>query len=191
MPRMNPDGIRLVVGLGNPGPIYAGTRHNVGFMVLDRYVASGGGRFRRDGDAEVAQMAGVYFLKPMTYMNRSGQAVAPFCRRYGIRPEELLVVVDDLDLPPGQIRIRRGGSSGGHNGLKSVMAALNGATEFARLRVGIGRPPLPADPVNWVLGRWPRSERAFWEERLGWAVSALATVLEEGLEVAMNRYNGR
>lgn len=187
---MNPDEIALVVGLGNPGPTYAGTRHNVGFMVVDRHVAAVGAHFRREDRAEVAYAGGVYFLKPLTFMNRSGDAVGPFCRRYRLSAPAVLVVADDLDLPPGQVRIRRNGSSGGHNGLKSVMAALGGTVNFPRLRVGIGRPPASYDPVAWVLGRWSRAERAFWDERLQMAAAALASILDEGLEAAMNRFNG-
>lgn len=183
-----PQEIALVVGLGNPGLRYAGTRHNIGFMVLDRWAKRAGFRFRADGRAEVARHDGVYYLKPLTYMNLSGEAVGPFCRRYRIAPAATLVVVDDLDLAPGQIRIRPRGSSGGHNGLKSVIAAL-GTGDFPRLRVGIGRPPVGQDPVAWVLSRWPRAERALWDERLERAVDALAAILTEGLEPAMTRYN--
>ncbi|MCL8208342.1 MAG: aminoacyl-tRNA hydrolase [Actinomycetia bacterium] len=178
----------LVVGLGNPGLRYAGTRHNIGFMVLDRWAKRAGFRFRPDGRAEVARHEGVYYLKPLTYMNLSGEAVGPFCRRYRIAPAETLVVVDDLDLPPGQLRIRPRGSSGGHNGLKSLIAAW-GTADFPRLRVGIGRPPAGGDPVAWVLGRWPRAERPAWEARLDRAVDALQAILAEGLEAAMSRYN--
>jgi PTH1 family peptidyl-tRNA hydrolase len=186
--RGTPQGIAVVVGLGNPGLSYAGTRHNIGFMVLDRWAKRAGFRFRRDGRAEVARHEGVYYLKPLTYMNLSGEAVGPFLRRYGIAPAATLVIVDDLDLEPGQIRIRPRGSSGGHNGLKSLIAAL-GTSEFPRLRVGIGRPPEGQDPVAWVLGRWPRSERPLWNERLERAVDALEAILTEGLEAAMTRYN--
>lgn len=182
--------VGLVVGLGNPGLAYAGTRHNVGFMVLDRRAAILGFRFKKEGRAEVARRDGVYYLKPMTFMNLSGEAVGPFCRRHAIEARAVLVVVDDMDLPPGDLRIRRGGSSGGHNGLQSLIAAL-GTDQFPRLKVGIGRPPADEDPVRWVLGRWPRTDRQWWQGRIIKAHEAIGTILQEGLDVAMNRYNQR
>lgn len=188
---MRADAIDLVVGLGNPGPQYENTRHNIGFMVLDRKAREAGFRFHKEAHAVVARHEGVYFMKPMTFVNLSGDAVGAFCRRYKIDTPRVLVVADDLDLPPGQIRIRKNGSSGGHNGLRSIIAALGGSYGFPRVRVGIGHPPEPMDTIDWVLGRFPRAERAFWDERLGLACSALDAVLEEGPEAAMNRFNGR
>jgi PTH1 family peptidyl-tRNA hydrolase len=186
---MTPGGIELVVGLGNPGVQYQGTRHNIGFMVLDARARRLGFRFRRDGPADVARHEGCYYLKPLTFMNLSGDAVGPFCRRYGIRPEHVLVVCDDIDLPPGTIRLRRAGSSGGHNGLKSLQRAF-GTEAFPRLRIGIGRPPEDIPVIDWVLTGWPRSERARWQEVLERADRAIDAVLSEGLEAAMSRYNG-
>jgi len=183
--------IGLVVGLGNPGARYAGTRHNIGFMVLDRKARAAGFRFHREARAEMARHQGVYFMKPLTFVNLSGEAVAPFCRRHGIEASQVLVVADDMDLPPGQIRIRTNGSSGGHNGLRSIIEALGGSHGFPRIRIGIGRPPEPVDPIDWVLGPLPSADGAFWEERLDRARTALDAVLEEGLETAMNRFNGR
>lgn len=184
-------GIELVVGLGNPGAQYENTRHNIGYMILDRKARAAGFRFHSVARALVARHGGVYFMKPLTFMNLSGEAVGPFCRQYRIPASGVLVVADDLDLAPGQIRIRKNGSSGGHNGLRSIMEALGGSYGFPRLRVGIGRPPERVDAVEWVLSRFPRAERAVWEERLGLALSALDAVLDEGIEVAMNRFNGR
>ena len=184
-------GVELVVGLGNPGTQYENTRHNIGYMILDRKARAAGFRFHSAARALVARHGGVYFMKPLTFMNLSGEAVGPFCRHYRIPASGVLVVADDLDLAPGQIRIRKNGSSGGHNGLRSIMEALGGSYGFPRLRVGIGRPPERVDAVEWVLSRFPRAERAVWKERLGLALSALDAVLDEGIEVAMNRFNGR
>lgn len=188
---MSEGGIELVVGIGNPGTQYENTRHNVGFMVLDRKAREAGFRFHKEARAEVARHQSVYFMKPLTFVNLSGEAVAPFCRRYRIEAARVLVVADDLDLAPGQIRIRKAGSSGGHNGLRSIIDAFGGTFAFPRVRVGIGRPPAPWDTIDWVLGRFPRTDRAFWDERLDLALAAVNAVLEEGLDMAMNRFNGR
>jgi PTH1 family peptidyl-tRNA hydrolase len=184
------DGIELVVGLGNPGFQYQGTRHNLGFMVLDTRAQRLGLRFRRDGAAEVVRHDGVYYLKPLTFMNVSGDAVGPFCRRYQIAPPHVLVVVDDMDLPARTLRIRPGGSSGGHNGLKSVARAL-GTELFPRLRIGVGRPPDFMPAADWVLRPLPRTERVLWRQCLERADEAIDAVLREGLEAAMSRYNAR
>ena len=182
--------IELVVGLGNPGFQYQGTRHNMGFMVVDARSRRTGFRLRREGPAEVGRHDGCYYMKPLTFMNLSGDAVGPFCRRYQIRPDQVLVVVDDMDLPERVLRIRPGGSSGGHNGLKSIMRALS--TEmFPRIRIGIGRPPEYMPPMDWVLRPFPRSERALWRECVDRADAAIDAVLHEGIDAAMSRYNAR
>jgi PTH1 family peptidyl-tRNA hydrolase len=185
---MNGEDIELVVGLGNPGLTYQGTRHNLGFMVLEARARRLGFRFRREGAADVARHDGCYYLKPLTFMNLSGDAVGPFCRRYRIEPARVLVICDDLDLPPGTLRIRRGGSSGGHNGLKSLMRAF-GTELFPRLRIGIGHPPPEVPVIDWVLSGWPRSERARWQDVIDRADLAVDAVLREGLDTAMARYN--
>ena len=185
---MRDDRIELVVGLGNPGFQYQHTRHNLGFTVVEARARRLGFRLRRDGAAEVARHDGVYYMKPLTFMNLSGDAVAPFCRRYQIAPEAVLVIVDDLDLPPGVLRLRRGGSSGGHNGLKSLMKAM-GTEMFPRLRIGIGHPPEHIPVIDWVLMPFPRSERALWQDCLVRAEDAVDAVLHEGVEAAMMRYN--
>ncbi len=180
--------VRLAVGLGNPGRAYQRTHHNLGFMVLDHYVQHHGLRFQRARvHAQVAQDGAVSFLKPMTFMNVSGEAVGPFCRYHRIAPEEIVVICDDLDLPPGALRIRPGGGSGGHNGLKSLIHTL-GSDRFARLRIGIGRPTEPGmGPIDWVLARLPRDHD--WDQAVQRASEALSTILSEGLEAAMNRFN--
>ncbi len=182
----------LVAGLGNPGPAYQSTRHNAGFMVLDRLLADKPGQaFRRHRLGLVASYApGVWLLKPETFMNLSGDAVAPMLRWLKIDSQRLLVISDDLDLPLGKIRLRRQGSAGGHNGLKSIALRLN-SEHFARIRVGIGRPPDPQLPViDWVLSPFSAGERSALETALANAAAAARLVLQSGVEAAMNRYNG-
>ncbi len=188
--------VRLLVGLGNPGAAYQYTRHNLGFWVLDRvcYRLSprrGAPRQRRAYRGRYVELEGprgpVGLLWPETFMNESGRSVAAARQALGLSPEEILVVVDDLNLDPGRIRIRLGGSSGGHRGLMSIEAEL-GTRTYPRLRVGIGRPP-DADAVAYVLARPPRAEEGFWEEVVGRAAQAVLAVLEEGPEAAMARYN--
>lgn len=187
--------IRLIVGLGNPGPEYKDTRHNAGFMAVDLLAAElGAGRWRTRCRSLAAEAfwggEKVVLAKPQTFMNRSGEAVAPLLRWYGLGPSGLLVVCDDLDLPLGRIRIRKKGGDGGHRGLKSIIAAL-GSGEFARLRVGIGRPGPEKDVVEWVLERFTAEEGPFVEESLVRAVRAVLVILEAGIEEAMNRFNRR
>jgi PTH1 family peptidyl-tRNA hydrolase len=191
MNQRGPVGVRLVVGLGNPGPEYEATRHNVGFMVLDRLAAdSPGVRFNRHRFGLVASYGrGVFLLKPLTFMNLSGDAVAPMMRFLRLDPRQLLVVSDDLDLDLGRIRLRARGSAGGHNGLKSITARL-GTEEYARLRIGIGRPADPRYPViDWVLSRFAPDERDRLDESLASACGAVDAVLHDGVESAMNRWN--
>lgn len=180
--------VRLVVGLGNPGRAYQRTHHNLGFMVLDHYVQHLGLSFQKTrGQAQVAQAGSVHFLKPLTFMNLSGDAVGPFCHYHRIGADQLVVVCDDLDLPPCALRIRPGGGSGGHNGLKSLIHTL-GTDQFARLRIGIGRPTEPGmGPIDWVLTRLPRDRD--WDQTIESASDALTAILGEGVEAAMNRFN--
>lgn len=188
---------KLVVGLGNPGRDYAGTRHNIGFAVLDRLAGKFDCSFRRKWrfSAEVAEAAAgdagkVVLAKPQTYMNRSGSAVNALLKWSKIEPPQLLVVVDDADLPLGQIRLRASGGSGGHNGLRSIIEALGGNEEFARLRVGIGRSaPVGADITGHVLGKFAAQERALAEQAAASAVEAIECCLREGLTEAMNQFN--
>lgn len=183
-------GIRLVAGLGNPGLRYAGTRHNLGFMLLDRFARNEGIHFRRDRFGFTVRFGDVYLLKPETFMNLSGEAVGPLARWLKADPGTVLVISDDLDLPLGTIRIRGQGSSGGHNGLRSVAEHL-GTTAFPRLRIGIGRPPSnDYAVVDWVLGRFTAAERAVVEETLERAEEALRVAIRDGIPAAMTRYNG-
>jgi PTH1 family peptidyl-tRNA hydrolase len=185
---------KLVIGLGNPGPDYARTRHNVGFLCLDELAARHGLRFARGrARAEVAtgSIAGqsIALAKPQTFMNDSGAAVAALVAFYQIAPGDLLVVSDDLDLPFGHLRLRAAGSAGGHNGLRSIIAHLR-RQDFPRLRIGIGRPPerLPAE--RYVLLPFPPAERERLPDVLAAAADAAECWASEGLTTAMNRYNG-
>ncbi len=180
------------MGLGNPGRRYRGTRHNVGFEVVDRLARRWGASFRAEGAAEVAQaqVGGmpVLLAKPLTYMNRSGDAVRELVGRWGLSAADVLVVYDDMDLPVGTLRVRARGSSGGHRGMASVLEAL-GTLEVARVRVGIGRPG--SHPVDHVLSRFPRGERAEVDEALDRAADAVEVALREGIQRAMDRFNRR
>ena len=186
---------RLVVGLGNPGPDYTGTRHNAGFMAVDRLAVETGIAL----DAEAAQSAvgeGVWrgdalaLAKPLTFMNRSGAAVVGLLDRYGLEPADVLVVYDDLALPLGQIRLRGKGSAGGHNGIKSVIGAL-GSPEFPRLRIGVGDSFPPGGQVDYVLAPFDDDEREAADAALGLAAEAALAFARDGLVAAMNQYNGR
>jgi len=185
----------LIVGLGNPGYEYAETRHNAGFLVVDalmqsaefveraEWQPSNGELYRvilQNGDGALGQE--LLVLKPMTFMNSSGLAVAPVLEWAALTPGSLLVVSDDLDMQFGRLRLRVKGSSGGHNGLKSIAECL-GTQDFARLRVGVGRPQ-PGDEgvIDYVLGSWASSEKALLERVLEEAVSRLRTCVERGIE---------
>lgn len=187
-------GPRLVVGLGNPGLEYHGTRHNVGFRVLDVLAHEEHLAFRRSPYQGYMARRGsgedeVYLLKPTTFMNLSGSAVRAATKELRLEPRNVLIVCDDLDLPVGRLRLRPEGSAGGHNGLKSIIAAI-GTDAFARLRVGIGRPP-DDDVVRFVLGP-PRGDEA---RQLHWAVenavACLRVAIASGVAEAMNQFNGR
>lgn len=189
---------QLVVGLGNPGKEYDGTRHNVGFAVVDCVAGRLGCSFRNKlrFAAQVAEAAGaagkVVLVKPQTYMNRSGQTVAAMLGWLKLAPVEMLVVVDDADLPLGQIRLRLAGGSGGHNGLRSILEALGGNEEFPRLRVGIGRSgPVGQDIAGHVLSRFAAAEREAAAAAVAAAAAAVEFCLQEGMAAAMNQFNRR
>jgi len=189
-------GIRLVVGLGNPGPEYERTRHNIGFELVDLMVSQRGVKWQRESKlkAKIAvDGAGVCWAKPLTYMNLSGTAVARIARSRGLHPNQILVVYDDIALPFGRLRFRAEGSAGGHNGIKSMLAAL--ATEsFARLRMGIGESRDAGHEgglVEHVLGRFSPEEWPEAEKMLAIAADGVNCVLSDGLAAAMNRFNRR
>ena len=180
-----PSGSPVVVGLGNPGRSYERTRHNAGYLVVEELARRHGGSWRRKKKAESADVSvgpkNVTLLKPTTFMNLTGSALA------GHRAENLILVHDDLDLPPGDVRVKVGGGAGGHNGLRSTIQ--NVGPDFVRVRIGIGRPPEGAriSVTDFVLGRMDSAVR----EALPRAADAVEAVLEEGPEAAMNRFNVR
>ncbi len=184
---------KLVVGLGNPGTEYLFTRHNVGFLILDAWADEEGEKFReeRSRHATVAALpTGERLVKPMTYMNESGKAVGAWLDWLKLKASDLLVVVDDVALPMGQIRIRTSGSSGGHNGLKSIEGHL-GTNEFARLRCGVDAVPAGWALDKWVLSRFRRDEEDALGEMIYRARLAIECCQNDGIAVAMNRFNGQ
>ena len=186
----------LVVGLGNPGAEYEGTRHNVGVEVVQLLAGRHGATLRRTKEralaAEVLVDARRLALAvPLTYMNLSGEAVAPLVRRHGILdPHRLVIVHDELDLPVGRLKLKVGGGLAGNNGLRSVKAHLH-TDDFARVRVGIGKPPGRAEGVDHVLKRPSKRDRVELDVVVAEAADAVELILSEGLAVAMNRYNTR
>jgi PTH1 family peptidyl-tRNA hydrolase len=183
----------LVVGLGNPGSQYQDNRHNLGFMVVDELLRRGKAPAPRSKfGAELAEAAigkaKALFCKPMEFMNVSGQAVVRVAQFWKIAPAETVVVYDELDLPFGQLKLASGGGHGGHNGVRSTIAALS-TPDFARVRVGIGRPPAGHDPANFLLSDFNRAERAQLPDVVAEAADAVETVVGAGLTAAMNRFN--
>lgn len=178
---------RLIVGLGNPGREYADTRHNVGFMLVDRLAALASASWSKSNwKADVAKAGLVHLCKPLTYMNLSGQAVRSMASFYKVEPAQILVVFDDMALPLGKLRFRARGSSGGHNGLRSIIEHF-GTDAIARLKLGIGAAESGA--VSHVLGRFALEEREPLAQSLERAVEAIDRAQTSGLEAAMNAYN--
>ncbi|WP_103383586.1 aminoacyl-tRNA hydrolase [Pseudonocardia dioxanivorans] len=184
----------MVVGLGNPGPEYAETRHNVGFRVVELLAArAGGGRFSKhksNADVLEGRLAGrkVVLAKPRTYMNVSGGPVAGLSRYFSVPAAELVVVHDDLDLGFGVIRLKQGGGEGGHNGLRSISSSV-GTRDYLRVRFGIGRPPGRQDPADFVLKRFSAVERKDLDLAVDLAADAAEALLSDGLEPAQNRFH--
>jgi PTH1 family peptidyl-tRNA hydrolase len=180
--------LRLVAGLGNPGPQYFETRHNVGFMVVDclaskqKIILEGS----RSWNCKFGKWGPVLLVKPLCYMNRSGEVIGPLARYYKIQPEEILVVVDDIALPLGRLRLRPSGSNGGHNGLGSIIEHLG--EMFMRLRVGVGSPQA-GDLVDHVLGEFELPERDLAAKAIERAAEAVEHVSRHGITSAMNIYN--
>ena len=192
--------LRLVIGLGNPGPKYAGTRHNVGFMALERLAAAAGSGFRNQARLQglLAEVGSgeqrLRLLMPQTFMNESGRAIRSALDWFGLQPQELLVVVDDMDLPLGKLRLRASGSAGGHNGLRSTISHL-GTQEFPRLRIGIGAPadnPIErkARTIGHVLGRFSPDEQPLLTQVLAEVEAGIGLIQRQGLSRAANRING-
>ncbi|HRJ41234.1 MAG: aminoacyl-tRNA hydrolase [Caldilineaceae bacterium] len=203
--------LKIIVGLGNPGPQYARNRHNLGFQVIDilarRHAIdlSRSQNKARFGDGWIsrrrvpdpanpfgglAERQKVLLVKPITYMNNSGEAVGPLLRYFDVGVENLLVIHDDLDLASAKLRLRPGGSSGGQNGIKSIIQHLGGAQEFARMRMGIGRPPGRMNPADYVLQNFNPAEEDEFGPLRETAADAVECWLFEGIEVAMNKFNG-
>ncbi len=186
--------MKLIVGLGNPGRRYQGTRHNIGARVIDTLARRHQVALREEGWADVGALtldgARMLLARPQTYVNVSGTAVADLRRRHRLPLENLLVAFDDLDLPVGQIRLRAQGGHGGHNGMRSIIEAL-GSEEFARLRVGIARPPEGVDPADYVLSRFSKEEQAQLDEAVERAADAVEAFVRRGIEAAMSAFNLR
>jgi peptidyl-tRNA hydrolase, PTH1 family len=184
-----PARLRLIVGLGNPGREFMYTRHNAGFFILDRLARRLGTEFKfeRKFDGLFAKTGDLLLLKPMTYMNRSGRPTAAVAQFYRIPAEEILIVYDDVALPEGRVRLRLGGSAGGHNGMKSLIACL-GTDQFPRLRYGIGGPD-GRDLVGHVLGKWDPTQSPELDKSLENAADAITMAALSGLPAAMNHFN--
>jgi len=184
-----------VAGLGNPGPQYAATRHNVGFMAVDLIAEHLKLRIDRSFKRALVGQGNyqewkVLLAKPQTFMNLSGEAVSDLLRWYKLTPADLIVIYDDLDLAPGRLRVRANGGTGGHRGLASITAML-GTGDFARIRLGIGRPPVPGPAVpDWVLTRPAPAEEEAIKQTLALTPEVLWEIIAKGPESAMNRFNG-
>jgi peptidyl-tRNA hydrolase, PTH1 family len=187
--------LRIIVGLGNPGPEHLLTRHNAGFWFVDALAAKAGARFRShtkfQGEICRTQLSGgeVTLLKPMTYMNRSGLAIRALFDYLKVQAGEVLVVHDELDLPVGEVRFKLGGGAGGHNGLRDTITHIG--QDFWRLRLGIGHPGDKSEVIDYVLRRAPKEEEARLLESVSEAVPALQVFLEQGAERAMNDLHGK
>lgn len=189
----------MIVGLGNPGPEYVSTRHNAGFLVVDLLASRMRGTLGRHKRAMAAVLEGrigapgsdtrAILVQPWSFMNASGGPVKSLMAFYDVVPEQLLVVHDELDLPLGTVRVKVGGGDGGHNGLKSLRGSL-GTGDFARVRVGIGRPPGQQDPADYVLKPFSGSERAALPEIVERSADAVETLVLHGVEQAQNQFNG-
>lgn len=189
-------GIRLIVGLGNPGAQYEATRHNAGAWFVERLVAQQGWRLAPEaklfGLVARGELSGqdVRCLIPTTFMNRSGQAVSALCQFYKIQPNEILVAHDELDLSPGQIRLKTGGGHGGHNGLRDTISALGNQQGFHRLRIGIGHPGQANLVSGFVLGKAPSSEQQLIDAAIDEALRLSSLMAQGDLAKAMNQLNG-
>lgn len=187
--------MKLIVGLGNPGMEYVGTRHNVGFETIDRLSDAFSitlNHQKLKGVSGQGSIAGekVILAKPMTYMNNSGECVGAIARFYKIAPEDIIVIFDDIYLPVGQLRIREKGSAGGHNGIKSIIAHL-GSEDFKRVRIGVGEKKPGQDLASHVLSRFSKQEQEAVAEGMDNAKDAVEVMISDGIAKAMNLYNGK
>jgi peptidyl-tRNA hydrolase, PTH1 family len=192
-PRTGASADLLVVGLGNPGEEYNQTRHNVGAEVVEILARRHGGKLRKQKERSLTDQVNVGGKRmalaiPLTYMNLSGEAVAPLVRRYGVEPSQLVVVQDEMDFELGRLQVKDGGGLAGHNGLKSIVAHLH-TQDFVRIRIGIGKPPGSRQGADHVLRRFSKAERKEIDVTLEEAADAVELILAEGVDVAMNRVN--
>jgi PTH1 family peptidyl-tRNA hydrolase len=184
----------IVAGLGNPGKEYMFTRHNAGYLALDYILEKQGvksGKVKFHSAAFEAEIEGerVLFLKPQTYMNDSGVAVGEAAKFYSVPPENVIIIFDDISLTPGKIRLRRKGSHGGHNGIKSITSHL-GSSDFPRIKIGVGSPPHPDyDMKDWVLGRFPKADEKLMFDAFSRTYDALCEMIKEGIDTAMCHFN--
>lgn len=184
----------LIVGLGNPGPKYKNTRHNVGWWSIDDLAENSGVQLKSSSaNSESAEAkldnVTVLLVRPLTYVNRSGDAIRHLMRKHHIETDHLIVIYDDLNLEPGKVRIRSKGGAGGHNGMKSVISSL-GTEEFTRIRIGVGRPASSSEQVDYVLGTMAPQERKVVRDAATRAAEAAKVTVTQSVETAMNRFNG-
>ena len=184
----------IIAGLGNPGEKYDNTRHNAGFLTIDALAERYGIDVREKAHNAligrgVIEGKKVILAKPQTYMNLSGECIRALVEYYKVEQEELIIIFDDISLEPGQLRIRKKGSAGGHNGIKSIIAHL-GTQEFTRIKVGVGEKPPRMDLADYVLGRFAKEEQDTMREAFETAAKAAVTIMTEGADAAMNQYNG-
>jgi peptidyl-tRNA hydrolase len=185
--------MKIIAGLGNPGAEYAHTKHNVGFMLVDALADHlNAPAWKEDFFSSVTEMRiggeKVFLVKPLTYMNNSGEAIGPMLSYYKMETDDLTVVHDDMDIPAGMVRIRKKGSSGGHNGIKSILAHV-GREDFARVRIGIGRPPAGWTVINHVLAPFSSEDVPKIREAINYLLPAVECIVTDGVDLAMNRYN--
>ena len=185
--------MKIIAGLGNPGAEYAHTKHNVGFMLVDVLAEKlGAASWKENFFSALTEVRiggeKVFLVKPLTYMNNSGEALGPMLSYYKMDVDDLVVVHDDMDIPAGMVRIRRKGSSGGHNGIKSIIAHV-GSEDFARVRIGIGRPPAGWTVIHHVLAPFSTEDAPKIRAAIDYLLPAVESIVTDGVDFAMNRYN--
>lgn len=183
----------LIVGLGNPENEYAHTRHNMGFDTINQIAKNNNiqitkNKFKGLCESTIIQNQKVILLKPQTYMNLSGESVKEVAEFYNLKPEEIIVIYDDIDIEKGHIKIRKKGGAGSHNGMKSVVEELQ-STDFARIRVGIGQPEFKSDMINYVIGKVPQEEQEILQQGVEKSAKAVEEILKNGIDIAMNKFN--
>lgn len=186
----------IIAGLGNPGPQYAMTRHNTGFMAIDALASNYNISFKASKDRRYEVGEGmvsnqpILLLKPLTYMNKSGQAINHILNYYNISPSSLLVVHDDIDIPLGSLKFTRGGGAGGHNGIRSIITSI-GTDIFPRLKIGVGRPAGPVPIDQYVLSGFTKVEKDMLQKVLTMALEGIICFVQKGIDAAMNEFNGK